>query len=535
MAVHAAHGQHPINDQETELHLTNSLHRCVQQTPEKIATIFRGRTRRYDEFTERVARLAGALTAMGMAAGDRVGILALNSDRYLETCMAVWWGGGVLNPVNIRWSAPEVVYALDDCDTGILFIDDHFLPMAAGIAKNAHRAPLFIYMGERDAPDGMHAYEDLMAAHAPVEDAWRGYEDLAMVMYTGGTTGFPKGVMQSHRNIWTGCIQRVAETPPLKNGRSLHAAPLFHMAALSRALNQFIAGETHVIIPAFNALEVLETIERERVTEVGLVPTMIQALIDHPEFARRDLSSVKRLVYGASPIIASVLERTMALFPGVEFSQSYGLTEAMVVTTNPPENHGAEGRASGRSLSVGRAAWGTLLKIVDEAGNEVPRGTVGEIVIRGPSVTRGYWNKSQETAAALKDGWLHTGDGAYMDAAGYIFVVDRMKDMIVSGGENVYSAEVENAVGRHAAVAMCAVIGIPSDTWGETVHAIVVLRQGAQVTEDEIRDHCRTLIANYKCPKSVEFRDEMPLSGAGKILKRELREGYWKGKSKKVN
>jgi long-chain acyl-CoA synthetase len=437
--------------------------------------------------------------------------------------------------VNIRWSVPEVVYSLDDCDTGILFIDDHFLPMAAGIARTAKRPPLFIYMGERETPDGMQSYEGLIAANVPAEDAWRGYEDLAIIMYTGGTTGFPKGVMQSHRNIWAGCIQRVAEAPPIRNGRSLHAAPLFHMAALSRALNQFIAGETHVIIPAFNALEVLETIERERVTEVGFVPTMIQALIDHPEFGKRDISSVKRLAYGASPIIASVLDRTMRLLPGVDFSQSYGLTEAMVVTSNPPENHGEAGRASGLSLSVGRAAWGTILKIVDEAGNEVPRGTVGEIAIRGPSVTRGYWNKPQETATAIRDGWLHTGDGAYMDNAGYVFIVDRMKDMIVSGGENVYSAEVENAIGRHPAVNMCAVIGIPSDTWGETVHAIVVLRSGEQVSETEIREHCRTLIANYKCPKSVEFRTEMPLSGAGKILKRELRSAYWEGKAKKVN
>ncbi|WP_321813076.1 MULTISPECIES: long-chain fatty acid--CoA ligase [unclassified Paraburkholderia] len=517
------------------MHLTNSIHRCLQQTPERIATIFRGRVRHYGEFAARVARLAGALKASGMATDDRVGVLALNSDRYLETCMAVWWGGGVLNPVNIRWSVPEVVYSLDDCDTGILLIDDHFLPMAAGIAKTAKRAPLFIYMGERDAPDGMQSYEALIAQTAPVEDAWRGYEDLAIVMYTGGTTGFPKGVMQSHRNIWSGCVQRVAEAPPIRHGRSLHAAPLFHMAALSRAINQFIAGETHVVIPAFNALEVLETIERERVTEVGLVPTMIQALIDHPEFGRRDLSSVKRLVYGASPIVASVLERTMALFPGVEFSQSYGLTEAMVVTTNPPENHGEAGRAKGLSLSVGRAAWGTSVRIVDELGQEVPRGVVGEIVIRGPSVTRGYWNKPAETASALRDGWLHTGDGAYMDDAGYIFIVDRMKDMIVSGGENVYSAEVESAIGRHPSVAMCAVIGIPSAAWGETVHAIVVLRPGEDLAEEQIREHCRTLIANYKCPKSVEFRTSMPLSGAGKILKRDLRAPFWEGQAKKVN
>ncbi|SAK51895.1 long-chain fatty acid--CoA ligase [Caballeronia hypogeia] len=517
------------------MYLTNSLHRCLQQSPEKIATIFRGRQRRYDEFHDRVARLAGALKAAGMKENDRVGVLALNSDRFLEIVMAVWWGGGVLNPVNIRWSVPEVVYSLDDCDTGMLFIDDQFMPMAAGIAQSAKRTPLFIHAGEGVTPDGMLPYEMLIEQNAPVDDAWRGYEDLAIIMYTGGTTGFPKGVMQSHRNVWAGCMSRVAEAPPLKGGRSLHAAPLFHAAALSRALNQFIAGETHVIVPAFNAQEVLATIERERVTEVGLVPTMIQALIDHPDFGTRDLSSVKRLVYGASPIVSSVLERTMERFPGVDFYQSYGLTEAMVVTTNPPENHRAEARRSGLSLSVGRAGLGTLLKIVDERGVEVPRGAVGEIVLRGPSITRGYWNKPAETAQAIRDGWLYTGDGAWMDAQGHVFIVDRMKDMIVSGGENVYSSEVENAIGRHPAVAMCAVIGVPSDEWGETVHAVIVTKPDTRVTEEEIREHCRAFIARYKCPKSVEFRAQLPLSGAGKILKRELRAPYWTGRGKGVN
>ncbi|KND61305.1 Long-chain-fatty-acid-CoA ligase [Candidatus Burkholderia verschuerenii] len=516
------------------MHLTNSLHRCLQQTPHKIATIFRGRQRRYDEFCDRVARLAGALKAAGMKENDRVGVLALNSDRYLEIVMAVWWGGGVLNPVNIRWSVPEIVYSLDDCDTSMLFIDDHFLHMAAGIAKTAQRTPVFIHASEGETPDGMLAYEQLIADTAPVDDVWRGYEDLAIIMYTGGTTGFRKGVMQSHRNIWSGCIQRMAETPPIKDGRSLHAAPLFHAAALSRAMNQFIAGETHVIMPAFNAVEVLTTIARERVDEVGLVPTMIQALVDHPEFAKHDLSSVKRLAYGASPIIASVLECIMSLLPGVEFYQSYGLTETMVVTANPPENHGPSGRESGLSLSVGRSLCATMLRIGDESGRDAPRGTVGEIVLRGPSVTRGYWNKPAETEQALRNGWLHTGDGAYMDDAGHVFIVDRIKDMIVSGGENVYSAEVENVIARHPAVSTCAVIGVPSAEWGETVHAVVVRKPNAVVSEEEIREHCRAFIARYKCPKSVEFRDQMPLSGAGKILKRELRAPYWEGKVKSV-
>ena len=517
------------------MYLTKTLHRALQQTPDQVVTIFRGRRRTYREFCDRVARLAGALRASGMKPGERVGILALNSDRYLEYTMAGWWGGGVLNPVNIRWSVPEVVYSLDDCDTGILVLDDQFVHMAHGIRAAARRPPVLIHASDGEAPQGMLSYEQLIAQAAPVDDAGRGREDLAIVMYTGGTTGFPKGVMQTHASLWSGCIQRMADTPPLRGGKTLHVNPLFHIASMARALNQFIAGETHVIMPMFEPRELLETIEREQITELALVPTMIQALISHPDFEAWDLSSVRRLGYGASPINAAVLEQTMAKLPGVDLTHSYGLTESMVVSSNPPENHGEAARQRGLHLSAGRAGIGVELKIVDADGKEVPRGSVGEIIVRSDGVTRGYWNKPEETARALRGGWLYTGDGAYMDDGGCLFIVDRIKDMIVSGGENVYSAEVENVLGRHPAVAMCAVIGVPHETWGEAVHAVVVLKAGMQATEDDIRAHCRGFIAGYKCPKTVEFRDQMPLSGAGKVLKRDLRTQHWQGKTRAVN
>ncbi|CAG2160451.1 acyl-CoA synthetase [Cupriavidus numazuensis] len=517
------------------MQLTQGLHRSLQLNPDRVVTVFRDRRRTYREFADRVARLAGALQALGMAAGDRVGMLALNSDRYLEYAMAVWWGGGVMNPVNIRWSVPEIVYSLDDCDTRILIVDDHFLHMADGISATARHAPVVIHAGDGPAPDGMLSFETLIADAAPVPDAARGYDDLAIVMYTGGTTGFPKGVEQTHMSLWCGSIQRMADLPPLRGGSALHASPFFHIAAFTRVVAQFIAGEQHVILPMFDAAQVLETIERERVTEIAFVPTMIQMLIQHPDFTRRDLSSVRRLGYGASPFNAAVLERTLEQFPGVEFVHSYGLTETMIVASNPPENHGKAARERGLHLSVGRAGYGLSVRIVDREGNEVPRGTVGELIVRGASVTRRYWNKPEETAKAFRNGWMHTGDGAYMDAEGHIFIVDRIKDMIVSGGENVYSAEVENAMGRHPAVAMCAAIGIPSEAWGEAVHAVVVLRPGMTATAEDIREHCRTLIAGYKCPKTVEFRSELPLSGTGKVLKRDLRAPYWSGKDRAVH
>ncbi len=518
------------------MYLTQGLHRSLQLQPDRIATIFRGRKKSFRTFGECVARLAGALRKLGMRPDDRVGMLALNSDRYLEYMMAVWWGGGVLNPVNIRWSVPEIVYSLDDCDTGFLVIDDHFLRMAPDILSKAKRKPVLIYAGDADVPDGMLGFEDLIAQHDAIEDSGRGGNDLAAIMYTGGTTGLPKGVMQSHLNLWSSGLQRIADAPLLRNSTTLHAAPLFHTAAMARAVMQFATGEAHAVIPVFDAREVLETVEREKIDEMLLVPTMIQALLMHPDFAKFDLSSLRRMSYGASPISVALLELAMERLPQVDFFHAYGLTEASpVVSINPPENHRAEGRANGLYRSVGKACFGVQVNIVDADGREVPRGSVGEIVLRGANVMLGYWNKPEETAKALRDGWLHTGDGAYMDENGYLFIVDRMKDMIVSGGENVYSAEVENALSRHTAVASCAVIGVPDERWGEAVHALVVLKSGMAATEEEIRAHCRDLIAGYKCPKSVEFRTEFPLSGAGKILKKDLRAPYWQGRSRAVN
>ncbi|MES2264649.1 MAG: long-chain fatty acid--CoA ligase [Pseudomonadota bacterium] len=518
------------------MYLTQALQRSLQQTPDRTATVFRARRRSYREFAGRVARLAGALRGLGMATGDRVGMLALNSDRYLEYVMGVWWGGGVLNPVNTRWSAPEIVYSLDDCDTGILIVDDHFLRLVDSIRATARRAPRFIYAGDGETPEGMLSFERLIEEAAPVDDAGRGGDDLACVMYTGGTTGFPKGVMQSHLNLWSGCMQRMAMLPPIRGGTLLHVAPFFHTAGMSSAMLQFIAGERHAIVPAFEPLEVLQTIAREAVTETLLVPTMLLSLLAHPGFAMHDLRSLKRLSYGASPSAGAMVEQVLAALPGIELIHSYALTEACPpVSSNLPENHGEAARKSGLSRSVGRSVVGVLVKIVDADGIEVPRGTVGEIIIRGPSVMRGYWNKPEETAKALRGGWLWTGDGAYMDEQGHIFIVDRIKDMIVSGGENVYSAEVEHVIARHPAVAMCAVIGIPHPQWGEAVHAVIVGKPGAQLGEEEVRAHCRQFIAGYKCPKTVEFRDELPLSGAGKILKRDLREPYWSGEARAVN
>uniref|UniRef100_UPI0010414020 AMP-binding protein n=1 Tax=Candidatus Protofrankia californiensis TaxID=1839754 RepID=UPI0010414020 len=366
----------------------------------------------------------------------------------------------------------------------------------------------------------------------PIEDARRGGDELAGLFYTGGTTGFPKGVMLSHANLVTSTVGTVASGVAFgPGGRYLHAAPMFHLADLIGWGAQMLHAGTHVIIPAFDPTAVMKAIQDHQVTDTLLVPLMIQAVVDHPDLPNYNLTSLKAVIYGASPISATVLERTMKAFPNADFTQAYGMTElAPVATLLSPQDH-----REGNLRSAGRAAPHAEVRIVDADDNEVPRGTVGEVVVRGGHMMLGYWNKSEETATALRGSWMHTGDGAYMDDNGYIYIVDRIKDMIVTGGENVYSAEVENALARHPAVAQAAVVGVPDERWGERVHAVVVLRPGQQATPEELREHAKSLVASYKAPCSVEFVDALPVSGAGKILKRELRKKYWAGKERQVN
>ena len=460
----------------------------------------------------------------------------LSSDRWLDCMYGTWWAGGALNPVNIRWTPLEVAFSLDDCESKILIVDEKFAPMVPELRTLAKTITTVLYCGDGPAPGGTLSLETLLAETAPVPDVRAGGDDLAGIFYTGGTTGYPKGVMLTHASLLYNSMANLVEMPYHDGEIVLAAPPLFHQAGMCIVLRAFVRTSRVVIIPNFTPLEIMEAVQKERCTFTLLVPTMVQLLVDHPDFGRYDLSSLTRVVYGASPITDAVLERALTRLPSVGFFQGYGMTELSgPYTLLPAWYHTKEGRAVDRLRSCGRPMPGMDVRILDAEGNEVPRGSIGEICCRGPALMKGYWKRPDETAAAIKDGWMHSGDAGYLDDEGFVFICDRVKDMIVSGGENVYSVEVENAIARHPDVASCAVLGIPSERWGEQVHAVVVKKAGSELTAEGLRAFCKTLIAGYKCPASIDFRDTLPMSAAGKLRKDLLREEFWKGYNRRVS
>ena len=517
--------------------ITQFLRRALQVNPTGTATICQDRSRTWTMFAARAARLAGALTDLGLQPGDRIGILSLNSDRYLESFFGLAWAGIVFVPINTRLAPPEIVFWLTDSGCTGLLIDDMFAPTLTTILPQTPDLRHIIHFGDQPAPEGISSYETLIANGRPIADAGRRGQDLAGIFYTGGTTGRSKGVMLSHANILANAQNIQPATPIDSRTRFIHAAPMFHLADGAMTFLVTAFGGTHTFLPRFDPAAFLQTVEQHGVTTALIVPTMINMLVHHPEVTKRDLSSLRGFIYGASPMPEALIRRAMEVMAHVQFTQAYGQSEASpVMTLMPPEYHTFDGPFAGRMKSAGRAALGCELRILDEDDNEVPPHTVGEICGRGPMVMLGYWKQPELTAHTLRNGWLHTGDGGYLDEEGFLYIVDRMKDMIVSGGENVYSAEVEEALYAHPAVAECAVIGVPDETWGERVHAVVRLKPGTSATDRDLIAACHTRIANYKCPRSVTIQpDPLPMSGAGKILKAELRRPYWQGLEKRVN
>ncbi|WP_088185595.1 long-chain-fatty-acid--CoA ligase [Sphingobium sp. Z007] len=505
------------------MYLTQSLHRMVQRAADDPAAGDRHGIYTWTALRDRVARFAGALRAAGLQPGDRVAMMATNGSDFLVYLLGTWWAGGVINPVNLRWTPQEIGYSLDNCQTRFLILDTLFAPLLPAIRTHCDGIEMVVTTG--DGGDGAIGLDAWLAAAEPVEDAMRRGEDLAAILYTGGTTGFPKGVMLSHNNLVASALGSMASGEGHASARYLHSAPLFHIGALSGLLIALHSGSCNLFLPAFEPLAMLEAIAQWNVTEFFLVPTMLRMMVQHPRFADFDVSGVQRIRYGASSIDEALLDRAMAAFPNAQFCQAYGMTElSPVATVLGHEDHGPDARAKGRLRSAGRASATCEVRIVDSEDREVPRGDVGEIVVRGPIVMMGYWNMPEATAEATRGGWMHTGDLGRMDAEGYVTVIDRLKDMIITGGENVYSAEVENALSSHPDVAQVAVIAAPDETWGERVHAVIVPRPGTNPTPEALTAHCRALIAGFKLPRSFDFLGALPLSAAGKVQKNVLRE-----------
>ncbi len=489
----------------------------------------------YRELEQRIARFTAALVAAGVQPGDRIATLMLNCHRYLECYFAAERAGAVLQPLNHRLAPAEVAYALNDARAVLLVAGPELWPVV-----EVCRAQLTTVRQVIVATDtGEDSYEARLARSTPVDAPVRTWaeEDLVHLYYTSGTTGRAKGVMLSQRNVMSNAHHALFAHRFTEQDVWLHAAPMFHLADAWACWAVTWIGGRHVFLREFQPSAFLSLVEREQVSVTLVVPTMINAIVNLPEADTFDVSSLRLITFGASPMPVDRLTAAMQALP-CQFSQLYGMTETSPFATQllAEDIMTATGVAPAERLaSCGREIPGVEVRVQDAHGQDVRPGVAGEIVMRGPNVMLGYWERPDETAHALRNGWMHSGDLATVDASGYITIVDRAKDMIITGGENVYSTEVEDALYRHAAVLEAAVIGVPDDLWGERVHAVIVLRPGARTTAEDLADSCRRFIAGFKIPRSVEFVESLPKTGSGKIQKSELRARHWRGRGRRVN
>jgi fatty-acyl-CoA synthase len=513
------------------------LRYAEQQYPDRTAVVC-GRERfTYSQIADRVGRLAGALLKIGVKAGDRVAFLSLNCHRLLEAYFGVLEAGGVLLPLNIRLSPDELAYILNDAGATTLFLEQEFSGLVESFRPKLSAVQTFsLLSGASDASWlAPQNYEDLLAAAAAYRpDVMEFDEDaVAEIFYTSGTSADPKGVMLTHRNIYLQALSSALTHESSADGVHLHTIPLFHANGWGAAHTVTLRGAKHVMIPRFDPAEIFRLIEQESVQSLSAVPAMAIALVNSPEFRKYDLSSLKWLNLGgaaSSPSLVQEVEEKL----GCSCFAGYGLTETAptLSTSRMKPGLGWEGehRFAGQAMA-GFAILGVELRVVDADGGDVARdGTaVGEVIARGDNIMKGYWKQPEATAEAMRGGWFHTGDMATWNKDGYVLIVDRKKDIIVSGGENISSLEVEKKLLAHPAVLEVAVIPVPDEKWGEVPKALVVLKSGAKVDPAELIEFCRSRLAHYKCPHSVEFRDNLPKTGTGKILKRDLRKKYWQG------
>lgn len=513
------------------------LRYAAQQFPAKTAVVCGNERLTYSQFASRVSRLAGALREMGVQPGDRVAYLSGNCHRLLEAYYGVLEAGAVLLPLNIRLTPNELAYILNDSGAKVLLFQEQFSPMVEGFQRELHSVKKFVGLDHAPTRNWavQQSYEELIAAAAPYHtDIMQVDENaLAELFYTSGTSANPKGVMLTHRNIYLHALNVIVIFNTGSDTVELHTIPLFHANGWGVAHSLTLVGATHVMIGKFDPPEVFRLIEQEKVHACSLVPTMATALVNCPDRPKYDLGSLKRITLGgaaASPTLVRQVEERI----GCICFSGYGLTETCPVLTTAQVKAGVDWKGEERFEGQARTGYplpGVEIRIVDAEDHDVLHDgvSIGEIVARSDGVMAGYWKQPEATAAVVRNGWFHTGDMATMDENGYVLIVDRKKDIIVSGGENISSLEVEKAMLAHPAVYEVAVIPVPDERWGEVPKAIVSLKPGMQLSESELMEFTRSRLSHYKCPRSIEFMDILPKTGTGKILKKELRKKYWSG------
>jgi len=493
---------------------THSLERAARYYPERTALVSSGKRSTFRALRDRVGGIAAALHRQGFRAGDRLALLLPNEPEYIELVHACSWLGVIAVPLNTRLSSHEIDRVLADADPRGLI-------RHSSLPQPSTQVPWQVVLDQEELDLGSGEPPE------PVYDP----NAILTLIYTSGTTGRPKGVMLTHAGVLATVGHLGAWMEYREGGAWLHAAPIFHIADFPIIFAAPGFGACQVTIPKFTPQGFCDVVARERVTHTVLVPTMINLLAQFPGITEYDLTSLEVLGYGGSPMAPELIHRTRTLFPGIKLIQVYGLSETGFLTGLMDHEHTEQ-----RLTSCGRPCIGIDVRVADETGKELGPGQTGELVARGANVMRGYWNNPAETALAFRDGMFRTGDVGYQDGDGYFYILDRLKDMIVTGGENVYSGEVEAVIYEHPAVREAAVFGIPDPKWGELVMACVVLKPGQTLTADELLAHCRQSLANYKVPRRVEFFDtDLPKSSSGKILKRVLRERFWEHQERAVS
>jgi len=500
------------------------------------AFLYEGRRSTYAEFDTRATQVANGLVELGIDRGVRAGYLGKNSDLFYEMVFGCARAGVVSVGINWRLAPPEVAYILNDCAAEVLFVSPEFFSLVEQIEAEVPSLRCIVAMAAgHDRWEEFGHWRDRQSSDDPGIDI--APDEVAIQMYTSGTTGHPKGVQLTHKCFFD--LQTQTPNDDMEWNRwtpedvSLVAMPSFHIGGVGYGVWGLYGGARLVIVSEFDPADALEIIEREGVTKTFMVPAAIRMCVQHPKAADTDFSKLDYVMYGASPIPLDLLREALATFQ-CGFVQLYGMTETTGAATYlPPQDHDVNGNE--RMRSAGKPYPGVRLKIVDDENRELPVREVGEICIYSPANMLGYWNLPEATRNTLIDGFIHTGDAGYLDEDGYVYVHDRVKDMIVSGGENIYPAEVESALFGHPAIADVAVIGVPDERWGEAVKAIVVCKPGMSASADEIIGYARSRIAGFKCPKTVDFIAELPRNPSGKILKRDLRKPYWEGRDRQVN